>query len=765
MKSWLGARAERAQTRFVAGLVTVAAVAASVAYIAGAPAEAASSVSPGSVTVNGNTAGATSTSYAVSFTPSTLGALGTGNTITFVAPAGTVFPPSSGSCSNGCAGYSIQAQNGTANITAVSANGNQVTMTVTLTDLLGLTPLSGTITVTIASVGNPTLASSTYTISESTSQDTAAVSTSQYSIVPDIPAKMTFVSGSPQSAVVASPYAQALVVNLVDQWGNPTPGQSVTFVAPTSGASAIFPGSPTNQSVASTDSLGNATSAVPTANHTAGTFSVTASFASLTQVKFNLDNLSGPLANLALVSGDKQSTDAGSQFAAPLQVRATDTYGNPKVNTPVVFTAPASGPSATFGGCGLGDPINQCTALTDSTGLATSVRPTANSSAGGPYTVTASASGKNQSFSLTNLIGPPGAVIPVSGSNQDALVYTSFRSPLQVRVTDSVGNPISGAVVTFSAPASGPTVTFAPCPGGNPAQNECVATTDGNGYASSSILTAGGTLGSFNIEAIVSGAPTGLFTMNIVDIGYRTVASDGGIFTFGGAPFYGSTGAIHLNAPIVGMANANGGGYYLVASDGGIFSFGPGATFYGSTGAIHLNAPVVGMAVDPQTGGYWLVASDGGVFSFNAPFWGSMGAQHLNAPIVGIAATPEGGYYLVASDGGIFSFGPGATFYGSAGGLTLNAPIVAMATAPDGGYWLVASDGGIFTFGPGAVYFGSAGDQHLNRPIVAMAVDPASGGYWLVASDGGIFSFGAPYDGSMGGTPLNAPMVGIAPSV
>jgi hypothetical protein len=32
------------------------------------------------------------------------------------------------------------------------------------------------------------------------------------------------------------------------------------------------------------------------------------------------------------------------------------------------------------------------------------------------------------------------------------------------------------------------------------------------------------------------------------------VATDGGIFSYGDAQFYGSTGAIHLNAPIVGMS-------------------------------------------------------------------------------------------------------------------------------------------------------------------------------------------------------------------
>jgi len=43
-----------------------------------------------------------------------------------------------------------------------------------------------------------------------------------------------------------------------------------------------------------------------------------------------------------------------------------------------------------------------------------------------------------------------------------------------------------------------------------------------------------------------------------------------------------------------------------------------------------------------------------------------------------------------------------------------------------------------------------------------MASTPDGGGYWMVASDGGIFSFGAPFLGSMGGTRLNKPIVGMA---
>ncbi|MFN8037430.1 MAG: hypothetical protein U0V73_16035 [Acidimicrobiia bacterium] len=138
--------------------------------------------------------------------------------------------------------------------------------------------------------------------------------------------------------------------------------------------------------------------------------------------------------------------------------------------------------------------------------------------------------------------------------------------------------------------------------------------------------------------------------------GYWLVASDGGIFTFGDTdfykgrqlPFFGSTGAITLNKPIVGLAAfPNGRGYWLVASDGGIFTFGDASyytasfplPFYGSTGAVHLNQPIVGMASTPTGMGYWLVASDGGIFAFgDAPFFGSTGAIHLNQPIVGMAA-------------------------------------------------------------------------------------------------------------------------------
>ncbi len=244
--------------------------------------------------------------------------------------------------------------------------------------------------------------------------------------------------------------------------------------------------------------------------------------------------------------------------------------------------------------------------------------------------------------------------------------------------------------------------------------------------------------------------------------GYSEVASDGGVFTFGGAQFFGSEGGQRIDVPMVGIASdLTTGGYWEVAADGGVFSF--NALFVGSAGNIRLNRPIVGMAATPDGRGYWLVASDGGIFSFgDASFFGSAGNIRLNRPIVGMAATPDGrGYWLVASDGGIFSFGD-ASFFGSMGGERLNQPIVAVTADPaTGGYWEVAADGGVFSFN--APFLGSTGGFPLNKPIVGMAFDAVTDGYWEVAADGGVFSFNAPFLGSTGDVHLNRPIVGVAP--
>ncbi len=386
----------------------------------------------------------------------------------------------------------------------------------------------------------------------------------------------------------------------------------------------------------------------------------------------------------------------------------------------------------------------------------------------------------------TTLFGTSPAVFSVDSATRITATIPAGRGMVDVTVSTAAGrSAISGADRYTYFPV--PTVNSV-TPNSGPTSGGSVVTVRGSGFIGFTLVSFDGAMatgvqvisptqllatvppgdaGTVQVSVYTSG---GFSSVNPGDqfsyvqpSGYAEAASDGGIFSFGDASFYGSMGGQHLNAPVVGMAaTPYGGGYWLVAADGGIFSFGD-AAFYGSMGGWHLNAPIVGIAATPDGGGYWLVAADGGIFSFgDATFRGSMGGRHLNQPIVGMAPSSDGGgYWLVAADGGIFSFGD-AIFRGSMGGRHLNQPIVGMAPTPDGGgYWLVAADGGIFSFGD-AAFYGSMGGQHLNQPIVGMAATPDGGGYWLVAADGGIFSFGdASFAGSMGGQHLNAPVVGM----
>jgi 3D (Asp-Asp-Asp) domain-containing protein len=123
----------------------------------------------------------------------------------------------------------------------------------------------------------------------------------------------------------------------------------------------------------------------------------------------------------------------------------------------------------------------------------------------------------------------------------------------------------------------------------------------------------------------------------------------GAVAGFGAAGDDGGPGS-GIAKPIVGMAvTPDGHGYWVVGSDGGIFSFGD-ARFFGSTSGTHLAQPIVGIAATPDGNGYWLVAADGGIFSFgDARFYGSLSPESTQARVVALAADPQGGGYWAAT--------------------------------------------------------------------------------------------------------------------
>jgi hypothetical protein len=252
--------------------------------------------------------------------------------------------------------------------------------------------------------------------------------------------------------------------------------------------------------------------------------------------------------------------------------------------------------------------------------------------------------------------------------------------------------------------------------------------------------------------------------------GYLLAAADGGVFTFG-RPFEGSMGGHHLNAPIESVAaTPDGKGYWLAAADGGVFTFGS-ARFFGSMGGTPLNQPVVGIASTLDGRGYWLVASDGGVFAFgDARFFGSLSGAHILAPAIGITGTGTGnGYWLLTTEGEVFSFGD-ATPPGGPPAIQLSLEQfdfvgITRVAGTDRAFEAVTALGQLFTTAAPAGTF-SCGSQpalHAHAPIVGVAgaVGTCQSG-WLAATDGGVFAIGRHFLGSMGGTPLNAPVVGIA---
>jgi hypothetical protein len=385
-------------------------------------------------------------------------------------------------------------------------------------------------------------------------------------------------------------------------------------------------------------------------------------------------------------------------------------------------------------------------------------------------------------------------------SAADEYAYTGSGSSAAPAITSGTATTFSSGsagvfdITTTATPgvSSVTNTNFAGCtPSALPASVQLVytggttATLEGNprpgdGGTYTICLTASNGIGSAATQAftLVVNAPAAAPPAPAASHGYWLVGSDGGIFTFGSAGFYGSTGSLHLQRPVVGITpTADRGGYWLVASDGGIFAFGS-AGFHGSipgaglspagSGQPHsLNAPIVGMVPSTDGGGYFMVASDGGVFAFgDARFEGSCPGIGgcLGAAVAVVPDATGNGYWVVTTIGAVYTFGDAANH--GAPGLQSTAITSAVATPNGAGYWILDGAGQVFAFGNAAALGGLP-------PGAAGGLDPASaifktsdgGGYWVVTALGKVYTYGdAPNDGDMAGTHLNGPIIAASGS-
>jgi len=343
-----------------------------------------------------------------------------------------------------------------------------------------------TVTATVAGIASPAIFSLTNTA---------------------IPAAIKTVSGSGQHATVFTSYGKALTARVTDAAGKPVSGITVVFELPGSTANGTFAAWP----IVVTDANGVATAPVLTANTMAGSFTVNVWVAGVgVPASFTLTNNAGQPASVTISSGNSQSAVVTKAYKNTLQVGVADQFGNPVAGVKVTFTAPNNGPGGTFAG--------KLTATTNANGVAIAPAFTANAHPGG-FTVVASISGANTSFSLTNLVGPAAKIVAVCKTTpQTTTAGSAFAIDLGVVVTDSVGNDVPGVLVTFTIHANatnGASGTF----GGS---STATATTNATGVATAPQLIANAKKGTFTVVASIAGlTPTSLFT--------RTVASIAGL--------------------------------------------------------------------------------------------------------------------------------------------------------------------------------------------------------------------------------------------
>ncbi len=289
--------------------------------------------------------------------------------------------------------------------------------------------------------------------------------------------------GDGQSAAVGTAYAGPLKARAQDLYQNPIANASVTFAAPTTGATVTFSGSPT----VSTGADGVAISPALTANSQAGAFQVTASTATASgPALFNLTNVPGSANKLAFVQ-QPVNTVAGATITPAVTVQVKDSAGNAVHTAGIMVTLTAVAGSTEF--------TTPPTQSTDANGLATFA--TLSISQAGSYTLQASSTGlisaTSNSFTIT--AGTAAKIQATGGASQSATIQTLFAQQLQATVLDSFNNPVRGATVTFTLPASGASATL----------SATSAVTDTSGHAVVT-ATANNVAGSYSVTAATAGA-------------------------------------------------------------------------------------------------------------------------------------------------------------------------------------------------------------------------------------------------------------------
>lgn len=301
------------------------------------------------------------------------------------------------------------------------------------------------------------------------------------------PGSITSNGGDGQTAVAGTAVTTPPSVKVLDANGNPVTGASVNFVVSAGGGSLTGASTATNAS-------GIATLGSWTLGNTAGSNAVTAGAIGVTgSVTFSATGIPGPAASIAIANAasNGQSAPAGSAVSIPPSVKVTDSRGNGVSGVAVIFAV------ATGGGS-----ITGANATTDASGVAAVGSWTLGSAAGqNSLTATAgSLTGSPLTITATGTAGSAGSLSIVAGNAQTAIAGTNVSTPPSVRVTDSNGNVVAGATVTFAVASGGGSITGA------------TATSNASGIATVGSWKLGTTAGTNTLTASSGSLPSVTFT-------------------------------------------------------------------------------------------------------------------------------------------------------------------------------------------------------------------------------------------------------------
>lgn len=197
-----------------------------------------------------------------------------------------------------------------------------------------------------------------------------------------------------------------------------------------------------------------------------------------------------------------------------------------------------------------------------------------------------------------------GTILVVSGSGQTATVGTSFASTLQVQVVDQNDQPVVGDTVTFTAPSTGPSGTFAS------SSNTDAVLTDANGFATDT-FTANTVAGSYEVTATAdSAANTATFDLT------NTVGAAASVTILSGADQTTTVGTAFATPVSAQVTDAYGNPVPGETVTLTAPSTGASATFAGGSGnSVSLVTDATGTVSDTATadaaaGSYSVTASD-----------------------------------------------------------------------------------------------------------------------------------------------------------